>query len=74
MEDNVVDIKGEAKGKRGGKWAGGDFEVEPLSPTPSAFVTRRPTPKAVDEDLYKIPSELLIVKPKKVKKSIIHQL
>ncbi|KAK4743916.1 hypothetical protein SAY87_010228 [Trapa incisa] len=73
VEDNASDVKGEeeAKGKSGGvKWVGGGdhFEVEegPLNPNPSsAFVKQRPTPKPVDEDLYKIPPDLLIVKPKK---------
>ena len=35
---------------------------EPLSPTPLP----RPTPKPVDEDLYKISPELLYAKAKKV--------
>ncbi|OWM62749.1 uncharacterized protein LOC116212662 [Punica granatum] len=62
-DDNVVDVKGDAKAK-GGNWVGGGGFEEPLSPTPT-FVTSRPTPKPVDEDLYKIPSEFLHAKPRK---------
>ncbi|XP_057965234.1 uncharacterized protein LOC131155817 isoform X2 [Malania oleifera] len=41
-------------------WAG-DVMKEP----PSPFPQRRPAPKAVDEDLYKIPPELLHQRPRK---------
>lgn len=61
--DDDGDAKGESKEKGAGQWAVGDFG-EPLSPT-AAFPTR-PTPKPVDEDLYKIPSEFLYAKSKKV--------
>ncbi|KAF2284607.1 hypothetical protein GH714_027540 [Hevea brasiliensis] len=48
-------------------WVVGDVK-EPPSPTaapPSNPIMTRPTPKPVDEDLYKIPPELLYAKPKK---------
>lgn len=57
--------------KKQQSWVVGDVK-EPPSPTaaapppPNPTVTRpRTTPKPVDEDLYKIPPELLYAKPKK---------
>ncbi|KAK4781953.1 hypothetical protein SAY86_016055 [Trapa natans] len=60
-----VDAKG-GKGARG-QWVG-SFGGEPPSPTPP-FVTRQP-PKPVDEDLYKIPPDLLYAKSKKKKRGL----
>ncbi|KAL8170246.1 hypothetical protein V2J09_022050 [Rumex salicifolius] len=44
-----------------------DTTKEPPSPvnSPPSLPPRRPTPKAVDEDLYKIPPELLHSRPKR---------
>lgn len=44
------------------KWVDSDDLKEPPSPPPM----HRPTPKPVDEDLYKISPELLYAKHKKV--------
>ncbi|CAK7349440.1 unnamed protein product [Dovyalis caffra] len=47
--------------KRQQSWEVTNDVKEPPSPPPTA----RPKPKPVDEDLYKIPPELLCAKPKK---------
>lgn len=66
MQAKVGDPNHDAKEMKEKSWAS-DFK-EPMSP---AFVSR-PTPKPVDEDLYKIPPELLYAEPKKA--STLYQL
>ncbi|XP_012084949.1 uncharacterized protein LOC105644263 isoform X1 [Jatropha curcas] len=54
----------EKEEKRQENWAVGDVKEAP-SPNNNFMAMSRPTPKPVDEDLYKIPPELLYQKPKK---------
>lgn len=64
--ENLQKKVGESHVKEGKKQRWEVSEEKAAAAAASPIVVAKPTPKPVDEDLYKISPELLYAKPKKV--------